>query len=302
MSDIAKRVILSVILCVGLALSVFADSPIQSCKTLKYGNVCVSVYGEVELIAESSSAEKEKFEFSLKLGEGYVLRGIEIFNSAKEPIDFDITDKYEYSFVLPKDGAHILLYSEDHKLATRAECVEAIWNFAKSPCVDFIMSYKDIPENADYIEAVRFAEYSGIISSGDKFRPNDPVTREELAVMVYRYAQNVGLEDEDGICVLPESVDRDSVSEWALEAVCWNIQNGVLNEFSGAVGYFSPQEQLTVSDISDALSVLEKLIDANNAEDVSNENSKEIEKSENIEPVKEMPKRAMCFFSTVGIG
>lgn len=301
MSDIAKRVILSVFLCVGLALSVFADLPIQSCKTLKCGNVSVNVYGEVELIAESSSAEKEKFEFSLKLGEGYVLRGIEIFNSAKEPIDFDITDKYEYSFILPEDGAHILLYAEDHKLATRAECVEAIWNFAKSPCVDFIMSYKDIPENADYIEAVRFAEYSGIISSGDKFRPNDPVTREEFAVMLYRYAQNESLEDEDGICVLPESVDRESVSEWALEAVCWNIQNGVLDEFSGAVGYFSPQEQLTVSDIYDALSVIEQLIADKNC-DVSKESNNVIVETENNESLKETPKRAMCFFSAVGIG
>ena len=224
--------------------------------TLELDKVTVKTLGEVGFENDSAAIPGERYNFSLKLEEDWVLRGIEIFDGAKNPIDFDITGIYRYSFVLPKDGATILTRSEDHGIATRAECVKSLWELAGSPIVDYLTLFTDIDPEADYAEAIRWAASEKLVTDGAKFRPEDEITREELAVVIYRLAEKLGLESESEICVLPDSVDRASVSDWAADAVCWNVTNGVMDEYSGAAGYFLPQESITRSELDDAIGAL----------------------------------------------
>ena len=228
-------------------------------KTMELENVTVKTLGEIDFVNDHAAITDKEFDFSLKLGENWVLRGIEILDAKKNPIDFDITGIYRYRFTLPEGGATILARSEDHGTATRAECVKSLWELAGSPVVDYLMLYTDVDGDADYYEAVQFAASEKLITDGEKFRPDDPITREELAVVIYRLAEKLGLDSVNDTCVIPESVDRDSVSDWAADAVCWNITNGIMDEFSGAAGYFMPQEYLTRSELYDAISALLKL-------------------------------------------
>ncbi len=291
MSNRAKRILTFAVVCAEMLLPMSAALPTVLENESEIGCVTVKTIGEVELVENSDAASGQKFEFALDLGEGWVLRGIEIFDGAKNPIEFDITGIYQYNFVVPEGGARIFVRSEDHKTATRAECISALWELAEKPCVDFIMSYTDVSEEAEYAEAVRWAEFEGLISSGESFRPDEPITREELAVIVYRRALKMELYSDKDVCVLPESVDRDSVSEWALEAVCWNISNGIMNEFSGAAGYFMPQENVTRNELSEAVASLMKLSEPKEVAESSIE-------SENFK--KNVPTKIEKLFSAIG--
>ena len=248
-------------------------------KTFELDNVTVKTLGEVGFENDGAAIPGERYNFSLKLEKDWVLRGIEIFDGAKNPIDFDITGIYRYSFVLPKDGATILTRSEDHGIATRAECVKSLWELAGSPVVDYLMLFTDIDPEADYVEAIRWAASEKLVTDGAKFRPEDEITREELAVVIYRLAGKLGLDSDRDICVLPDSVDRASVSDWAADAVCWNVTNGVMDEYSGAAGYFLPQESITRNELDEAIESLIELAD----------DGEEAEKAEDSEAPAEVP-------------
>ena len=65
------------------------------------------------------------------------------------------------------------------------------------------------------------------------FNPNGAVTREQLATMLYRYAQHKG-QGFTGLWSFPlDYPDASSVSEWAYEAMCWMTMNGVINGMNG---------------------------------------------------------------------
>lgn len=264
----AKRSFAAVAAAALLALPAFAAddlpcgpiAPEVNENTVNIGCVSAETLGNITFETDEKTAEPGKsFGFGLRLGENWVLRGIEIFDADKNPVDFDITGIYRYSFTVPETGAKIKARSEDHSPATRAESVMSLWKLAGEPVVDYLMIYTDVDAESEYSEAIRWAASEGLITVTDKFRPDDPVTREELAVVIYRGAEKLGLDTDEDCCKLLDSVDRDSVSEWALEAVCWNVANGVMNEFSGASGYFKPQEYMTRNDLSEAIDALVKL-------------------------------------------
>ena len=265
MSKNAKRLLTAALLIAGLMLPTFAAAPEINENVVSIGCVSVSTLGNIQFVSETgaSGTPGAEFSFGLKLGENWVLRGIEIFDADKNPIDFDITGIYHYSFTIPEGGAKILARSEDHATAARADAVVELWKLADKPVVDYLMTYSDVSADADYCEAVRWAESEGLITVGENFRPDDPITREELAVIIYRRACTLGLDTDDDFCILLDSVDRDSVSEWALEAVCWNVTHDVMNEFSGASGYFKPQEYLTRNDLFETICALNKLYESN---------------------------------------
>uniref|UniRef100_UPI00262B3D9E S-layer homology domain-containing protein n=1 Tax=uncultured Flavonifractor sp. TaxID=1193534 RepID=UPI00262B3D9E len=60
------------------------------------------------------------------------------------------------------------------------------------------------------------------------FGPNDPITREQMAVMLYRYVQNGG-GGFTGRWAFPlDYADADQVSDWAYEALCWMTMYGII--------------------------------------------------------------------------
>ena len=84
-------------------------------------------------------------------------------------------------------------------------------------------------EGAWYADAISWAAGEGIVSGyGDTFGPNDPITREQLAAILYRYAQLSG-KDTDQTADLSGYTDSVTISAWAPQALKWAVGSGLIS-------------------------------------------------------------------------
>ncbi|MBQ9721474.1 MAG: InlB B-repeat-containing protein [Oscillospiraceae bacterium] len=123
---------------------------------------------------------------------------------------------------------------------SRAMAVTMLWRLEGSPAYAGASEFADV-KNADwYGPAVRWANAEGIVTGyeqeGSKvFNPSGAVKREQLAAMLYRYAQHKG-QGFTGLWAFPLNYpDAESVSDWAYVAMCWLTMNGVINGMDGAL-------------------------------------------------------------------
>ena len=125
--------------------------------------------------------------------------------------------------------------------ATRGQIVTILWRLAGSPVVNYAMRYADMDEGAWYGEAVRWAASTGVVTgySESSFGPNDAITREQLAAILYRYVKTQG-QGFTGMWYFPLRYDdAASISSWADEAMHWCVMKGLLNGTSETT--LSPQ-------------------------------------------------------------
>ena len=92
------------------------------------------------------------------------------------------------------------------------------------------LPFADVAEGAWYAQGISWAAGENIISGyGDgRFGPDDPVTREQLALMLFRYAETLDMVTS-GRDTLTSFTDSGSVSAWAREAVAWAVDSGILS-------------------------------------------------------------------------
>ncbi|MDR2131823.1 MAG: S-layer homology domain-containing protein [Clostridiales Family XIII bacterium] len=97
-------------------------------------------------------------------------------------------------------------------------------------------SFSDVPAGLWYTDGVLWAAENGIAAGvGDKrFKPNDPITREQLVVMLHNYAKHIEL-DTLVSGDLTAFADAAGVSAWAQEAVTWAVSAGLLNGKPGGL-------------------------------------------------------------------
>ena len=119
---------------------------------------------------------------------------------------------------------------EPNETLTRGEAVTALWALEGRPVVNYLMDFSDVDPAASYGEAVRWAASQGIAGGygGGLFDPDDPITREQLAVMLYRYAQHNGYDTTQGGMAIREFGDFTQISGYAVEAMTWAVEAGVL--------------------------------------------------------------------------
>ena len=93
------------------------------------------------------------------------------------------------------------------------------------------MDYSDVDPAAYYAEAIRWATSEGIVGGygGGVFGPDDAITREQLAVMLWRFAQHAGYDTTQGGMAIREYVDYEQISDFALEALNWAVSAGIIN-------------------------------------------------------------------------
>ncbi len=137
--------------------------------------------------------------------------------------------------------------------ATREMLASAIWERAGEPVVNYFMMFTDVDQDADYAEAVRWAAAEKLMGGvGDGlFLPNEPVTREQLAAVLHRYAQHLGMDvsvgEETNILSYADFLER---SDWAVTALQWALGSGVL-ESDGE--YLYARSALTQTEAAAAL-------------------------------------------------
>ncbi len=106
---------------------------------------------------------------------------------------------------------------------TRAMTAAILYRMEGKPETAYAGSFGDVPEGAWYTDAVEWGAVNGILTGyGDgTFGPSDPVTGEQLAVILHRAAALRG----DDVSVPAGSVE--GVSSWAEEAVRWAAAEGI---------------------------------------------------------------------------
>ena len=93
------------------------------------------------------------------------------------------------------------------------------------------MTFEDVDTESWYTEAVRWAASEGIVLgySAESFAPNDDITREQLATIIYRYEKYKGGGFTGAWMFRMDYADLDDVSEWSYEAMCWCTMNNIVN-------------------------------------------------------------------------
>ena len=123
---------------------------------------------------------------------------------------------------------------------TRAMLVTVLYRMAGSPAVDAPSGFTDVADGQWYSDAIAWAAANGIVNGvgGNKFAPSEPVTREQLAAIFFRYAKAEAPEAD----VLSGYPDAESVSTYARDAMAWAVSTGLVTGSKEADGtYLAPQ-------------------------------------------------------------
>jgi len=111
---------------------------------------------------------------------------------------------------------------------TRAMLVTVLWRMEGAPKAR-ACEFKDVAEGAWYEEAVAWAAEESIVNgmTETSFAPNAAITREQMATILYRYAQYKGMSTR-GNADLDDYTDADSISAYAAKAMNWAVANGLI--------------------------------------------------------------------------
>lgn len=130
---------------------------------------------------------------------------------------------------------------------TRAMLAQTLYRAAGSPSVSGSDSFTDTVDGAWYANAVLWASQQGVVGGygNGLFGTNDPVTREQIAVILWRYAGSP--ESQAGA----DFADEEDISDYAIQAVDWARANGVVNGADG--NRFLPQNNATRAQVATIL-------------------------------------------------
>ena len=122
-------------------------------------------------------------------------------------------------------------------ILSRAQAVQILYALAGGPTVSASNDFVDVNRGDWYADAVSWATANGVVSGMGKemFGPNAPLTREQLALILYHYAQVAGYAPHQGGMAIQEFSDSASISGWALEAVQWAVNAGLISGTGGGM-------------------------------------------------------------------
>lgn len=130
---------------------------------------------------------------------------------------------------------------------SRSMIATILWRMAGSPVVNYAMNYTDVAQGQWCSEAIRWAASEGIVGGygNGLFGTNDPITREQFAAMLYRFAQEQGYDVSIGENTnILSYTDVADLSEYAISAMQWAVGAGIING-TGDGSTLSPHGQAT---------------------------------------------------------
>ncbi len=138
------------------------------------------------------------------------------------------------------NGTDTHTFSPDGTL-TRAQAVVLLYRCAGSPESDEEVTFSDVAQDAWCADAVAWAVENGLVTGyeDNTFAPNAVITRQQLAVLLYRCAGS----PESDSAILAEYNDGKAVAEYAVSAVSWALETGILTGTDTAT--ISPEDTAT---------------------------------------------------------
>ena len=157
----------------------------------------------------------------------------------------DVMFVYENGLML---GTSKTLFSP-HGTAMRGMMATILWRMEGSPVPKGKNSFTDVEAGKWYADAITWTAENGIFAgySKDKFGPDDPITREQLAAIFYRYADYKGY-DLTVKGNLDKFKDADKITDYAKTAMQWAVGNGLVKGKSGNL--LDPQGTATRAEIA----------------------------------------------------
>ena len=141
----------------------------------------------------------------------------------------DVLFSYEKGLMSGMDAAVFAPYAN----TTRAQIAVIFYRMEGSPAVEGENSFTDVVRDSGtawFYDAVTWAQKNGIMGGygNSSFAPNDPITREQLAAIFYRYAQYKGYDTTQGGMAIREFDDYESISDYAMGAMAWAVNTGLV--------------------------------------------------------------------------
>ena len=114
---------------------------------------------------------------------------------------------------------------------TRAMLAQTLYAMEDKPQASGGEDFSDVEEGDWYAAAVAWAAENGLVSGvgGDRFAPNDALTREQMALILYRYAQHKSYDVQVDGEPLEGFQDVEKISDWAVEAMAWAVNAKLLS-------------------------------------------------------------------------
>ena len=141
----------------------------------------------------------------------------------------DVLFSYEKGLMSGMDTAVFAPYAN----TTRAQIAVIFYRMEGSPAVEGENSFTDVVRDSGtawFYDAVTWAQKNGIMGGygNSSFAPNDPITREQLTAIFYRYAQYKGYDTTQGGMAIREFDDYESISDYAMGAMAWAVNTGLV--------------------------------------------------------------------------
>ena len=157
----------------------------------------------------------------------------------------DVMFVYENGLML---GTSKTLFSP-HGMATRGMMATILWRMEGSPVPKGKNSFTDVEAGKWYADAITWTAENSIFAGygKDKFGPDDPITREQLAAIFYRYADYKGY-DLTVKGNLDKFKDADKITDYAKTAMQWAVGSGLVKGKSGNL--LDPQGTATRAEIA----------------------------------------------------
>ena len=165
--------------------------------------------------------------------------------SEKDWFYSDVMFVYENGLML---GTSKTLFSP-YGTATRGMMATILWRMEGSPAPKGKNSFTDVEAGKWYADAITWTAENGIFAGygKDKFGPDDPITREQLAAIFYRYADYKGY-DLTVKGNLDKFKDADKITDYAKTAMQWAVGSGLVKGKSGNL--LDPQGTATRAEIA----------------------------------------------------
>lgn len=143
----------------------------------------------------------------------------------------------------------------------RAMLVTVLHRVADTPAVEGDNAFEDVKDTDWFYPGVRWASQIGVVNgvSTTQFNPLGNVTREQIAVILYRYASYLGY-DVSARAAIDGFGDHEKVSDYALDGISWAVAEGLLK---GSEGNLNPTSGATRAEVATLMQRYEEWLAAN---------------------------------------
>ena len=222
------------------AESVKVEIPVED---VKPGTVAIIVHEDgTEEIVKTSTTSKDGVVLALESGASVkVVDNTRTFNdvSGSEWYADNVTWAASRE-VMNGVGGNTFAPNAD---TNRAMVTQILYNLDSGKADGAIPTFSDVSANDWYADSVTWAVSNGVArGEGSSFGANDAVTREQLAVMLYNYADMKGYRTSDR-GDMSRFADNGRTSSWATDAMAWAVGVGILNGSENADGSVSLNPQ-----------------------------------------------------------